>query len=275
MLYLVATPIGNLKDITLRALDILKTVEYILCEDTRHSLPLLTHYGIQKPLKSFHKFNESFKEDTIISDLQSGLSIALISDAGTPGIADPGAALVARCATENITVQSIPGPCAAIAAIACSGLDTTRFQFFGFLPKKSGELQHALKELLAYSGTTICYESPHRLLDALTVLETLAPNRTLVVCRELTKKFEEVCRGTANELLKIWQEKEIKGEVVLLIAGQQENLSKEWNTLTPQEHVIFLETTYQLSRHDAIKMAAEMRGVPKRDVYNLLHSPKS
>lgn len=268
MLYLIATPIGNLGDITLRAIDTLKICDYILCEDTRHTLPLLKHYEIQKPLKSFHKFNETFKEDTIIRDLQSGLSLGLVSDAGTPGISDPGSKLVQRCVEEGIAVTSIPGACAAIAALSCSGLDTTRFQFYGFLPRKAGELRHTLQEMLAYPGTSICYESPHRLVDVLQKLHELAPNRKVAIGRELTKKFEEMKRGTAEELIKYWDEHTLKGEIVLLLEGQQNSISTEWEQLSPEEHVALLEETYKLSKHDAIKMAAEIRGVPKRDVYN-------
>ena len=270
MLYLVATPIGNLSDITLRAIETLRTCDYILCEDTRHSKTLLDHYGIQKTLKSFHKFNENSKEDSIIEELKEGKVIALISDAGTPGISDPGTLLVQRCIAEGINVIAIPGPCAAIAALSSSGLNTDRFQFFGFLPKKSGELQKALQEILTYPGTTICYESPFRLLEVLKCLEQLAPNRPIVIARELTKKFEECKRGTAGELWRSWedQEKNVKGEIVLMISGDTRNMQAlDWVALTPEEHVEILIETYQLSRRDAIKMAAEVRGVPKRTIY--------
>ena len=268
MLYLIATPIGNLADITLRALDTLKACDYVLCEDTRHTGPLLTHYEIHKPLKSFHKFNESFKEERIIEDLQAGQTIALVSDAGTPGISDPGAKLVQRCLDVGIQVTSIPGPCAAIMAISCSGFDTTRFQFLGFLPRKSSELRRTLQDLLTYPGTTICYESPFRILDVLQVMKELAPARKIAVARELTKKFEEIKRGTADELMTYWETHPLKGEIVLLISGEQNAPVNDWEQLSPEEHVALLEKTYQLSRHDAIKMAAEIRGVPKRTIYN-------
>lgn len=271
MLYLVATPIGNLKDISQRALDTLQACEYILCEDTRHTLPLLTHYAIQKSLKSFHKFNESQKEDVIIADLLAGKELALVSDAGTPGISDPGTKLVQRCRTEGIAVTAIPGPCAAIMALSISGFDTVRFQFIGFLPRKAGELRHMLQNVLQYPSTTVCYESPHRLLAVLEALHELVPTRQVAVGRELTKKFEEVSRGTSEELLNQWKDKEIKGEIVLLIAGDEQRSSHQWETLTPEEHVAFLESTYRLSQYDAIKMAAEMRGVPKRTVYAKIH----
>ncbi len=220
MLYLVATPIGNLGDITFRAVEILKSCDYILCEDTRHSLRLLQHYSIQKHLTSYHMFNEASREKKVIEDLQSGKIIALISDAGTPGIADPGMRLVKKCREENLKVEGIPGPCAAIQAITCSGMSTERFQFWGFLPKTSGRLQSQLEEILTYSGTTICYETPHRLLKVLEVLKRLAPERKIGVARELTKKFEEVRTGTASELLVEWKTRSVKGEIVLLISGE-------------------------------------------------------
>lgn len=268
MLYLVATPIGNLKDITLRAVETLQSCDYILCEDTRHTLLLLKHYNILKPLKSFHKFNEALKEDAIVADLLSGKNIALVSDAGTPGISDPGTKLVQRCVAEGLQVQAIPGPCAAIVALSCSSFNTDRFQFFGFLPRKDNELRSVLQELLMYPGTSICYESARRLVNVLEVLSHLAPTREIAVGRELTKKFEEIQRGHAIDQLNYWKANTIKGEIVLLIAEDRSSKSDEWKTLTPQEHVALLQETYQLSHRDAIKMAAEIRGVPKRDIYN-------
>ena len=220
MLYLVATPIGNLGDITFRAVEILKSCDYILCEDTRHSLRLLQHYSIQKPLISYHMFNEASREQKVIADLEAGKNIALISDAGTPGIADPGMRLVKKCRDENLKVEAIPGACAAIQAITCSGMSTERFQFWGFLPKTSGRLQTQLEDILKYPGTTICYETPHRLLKVLEVLKRLAPERKICVARELTKKFEEVLSGTPSELLLEWKNRSVKGEIVLLIKGE-------------------------------------------------------
>lgn len=270
MLYLVATPIGNLADITFRAIEILKSADYILCEDTRHTLNLLRHYDIQKPLKSFHKFNETSREDDIIRDLTGGAKIAVVSDAGTPGISDPGAQLVQRCVQEGIAINAIPGACAAIAALTCSGLSTERFQFFGFLPRKEGELQRVLQEILLYAGTTICYESPKRLLDTLNYLLEMAPNRQVVVARELTKKFEEICRGTPKEVLARWTDDDatVKGEIVLLISGDKGVVIQDWEGLTPTEHVELMQSTYNLARNEAIKMVAEIRGVPKREIYN-------
>lgn len=268
MLYLVATPIGNLGDMTYRAVEILKRCDYILCEDTRHSLLLLKHYEIQKPLKSFHKFNEAAQEAKIVQDLKSGQTIAVISDAGTPGISDPGTRLVKSVLKENISVQSIPGPCAAIAALTCSGMNTEQFQFAGFLPRKQNELKKKIQELLHYPGTSICYESPERILKVLQLLTEIASERTIVIARELTKKFEEVKRGTPNELIHYYKEHPLKGEIVCLIEGKKED--SQWENWTPEEHVLFLVQEYNLSRQDAIKMAAQQRKVPKREIYNRL-----
>ncbi|MDR3624356.1 MAG: 16S rRNA (cytidine(1402)-2'-O)-methyltransferase [Chlamydiales bacterium] len=267
MLYLVATPIGNLKDFTFRAIETLQACDYILCEDTRTSSTLLNHYNIKKPLQSYHKFNEQQKCDKIIHDLQQGLNIALISDAGMPGIADPGYILVKQATENNLQVTSIPGASAIIAALACSGLPTERFQFAGFLPKKQEALKSTLQEYLSYQGVTLCFESPARLLETLELLETLAPTRLLVVARELTKRFEEIQRGTALDLVTHFQNAILKGEIVLLISPCLEK-QKDWNSLTPIEHVTYMEETFQMSRKDAITVVAELRGVPKRIIYN-------
>lgn len=270
MLYLVATPIGNLADITLRALEVLKSCDYILCEDTRHSAILLNHYHIQKPLKSYHKFNEAFRAQSILEDLESGKVICLISDAGTPAISDPGADVVKLCVEHNLPMTALPGPCAAIQALVCSGLPTERFQFWGFLPRKENELKKELQMILDYQGTTICYESPHRLLNGLEIIQMMQPQRLLVVGRELTKKFEEVVRGTAAALIAHWQEKPLKGEIVLLISPPSEQKNQDWGAWTPEEHVEWVQQTYGLSRKEAIKLVAELRGVPKREIYQEL-----
>lgn len=272
MLYLVATPIGNLADITFRAIEILKSCDYILCEDTRHSRTLLSHYGIEKSLKSFHKFSETSQEAGLISDLKQGLHLALITDAGTPGISDPGTRLVQACVEEKIPVVAIPGACAAITALSCSGMTTERFQFVGFLPRKEGALRTSLLDILSYPGTTVTYESPNRIENVLKCLDSLATDRKLTIARELTKKFEELIRGTASEILHQWHDRSIKGEIVLLISGQETIPSQQWDLLTPEEHVDFLQKSYGISNQEAIKMAAKMRGVSKRDIYNILHN---
>lgn len=270
MLYLIATPIGNLRDITLRAIDSLKMCDYILCEDTRHSTPLLHHYEICKPLKSYHKFNEASQVDSIIQDLENGRVIGLISDAGTPGISDPGALLIKKCIEKDLPVTAIPGPCAAIQALSCSGLPTDRFQFWGFLARKETELKRELQTILNYPGTTICYESPHRILETLQLIQQLEPNRLLVVARELTKKFEEIKRGLAQDFIDYWQKSALKGEIVLLISPTQTK-AQDWSEWTPQEHVEWMQEAYGMNRQEAIKIVANLRQVPKRNIYNLFH----
>jgi len=271
MLYVVATPIGNLSDITFRAIETLKNCDYILCEDTRHSGILLHHYEIRKPLKSFHKFSETSKQSEIIQDLKQGLTICLISDAGTPGISDPGEKLIQECLNHEIKVVAIPGACAAITALCSSGLNTSRFQFLGFLPRKAGELKRILQEVLTFPGTTVCYESPNRLIDVLQILKEIAPERLLAVARELTKKFEEIKRGTASELIAYWENAPLKGEVVLMISESPEIHSHNWQELTPQQHVEFIQQTYGMTRQEAVVSAAKIRGVSKRDIYNVVN----
>ena len=222
MLFLIATPIGNLKDISARALEMIAACDYLLCEDTRRTRILLDHYQIKIPLKSFHLFNESARQNRVIEDLQNEKTIGLVSDAGTPGISDPGQRLVAKCRQGDISVVPIPGPCAAIAALSASGLPTTRFQFFGFLPRKKGRLKKLLTEMLAYPGTSICYESPYRLVDTLKILAVLDPNRECSVAREITKKFETFTKGPASDLLTQFSAVRAKGEIVLLISGVED-----------------------------------------------------
>ncbi len=218
MLYLVATPIGNLADITYRAVETLKGCDIILCEDTRHSRILLRHYAIDKPLKSFHMFNEKSREDGLIQELKEGKTIALISDAGTPGISDPGERLVRRCVACGIRVEALPGPCSLILGVILSGFPVEPFQFCGFLPRRSGGLKTALTHYLAYEGTTVCFETANRLLKTLPVLHILDPERPIAVARELTKKFEDVQRGSAQNLIDYFTKRPPKGEVVLVIS---------------------------------------------------------
>jgi 16S rRNA (cytidine1402-2'-O)-methyltransferase len=270
MLYIVATPIGNLGDMSLRAIETLNSVDWILCEDTRHSKPLLDHFQIKKPLRSFHQFNEQKREEEITSALQSGQTIALISDAGTPTLSDPGQQLVKRCRELGLAVTSIPGACAAIQALALSGFPSNRFQFIGFLPRKRGELQSLLAELFHASGTTICYESPQRLVATLQVIHEMAPTRLVGVARELTKQYEEFRQGTASELLAHWQVEPVRGEIVLLIA-EDAIWSQFWREVDPRQHVARLEESYGLTRQEAIKLAAHLREVPKSTLYAELH----
>jgi 16S rRNA (cytidine1402-2'-O)-methyltransferase len=227
----------------------------------------LTHYGIKKPLVSLHKFNESFREQKVVQDLKQGLSIALISDAGTPGISDPGSKLVQSCLEHKIRVVPIPGPSACIAALSCAGVEMDRFQFLGFLPKKASELKQCLQEALSYPGSTVCFESPRRLIKTLELLQQLAPERLLAIARELTKLHEEVCRGTAEELLAHWKEKQVKGELVLILSREKEPAGV-WEELSIEEHLEQVQRSYQLTRKEAVMLVAKLRGLKKRDVYN-------
>ncbi len=265
MLYLVATPIGNLADISFRAVDTLKKCDYILCEDTRHSHILLDHYGIQTSLKSFHRFNEVSAEDAIIVDLKEGKSIALISDAGTPLISDPGHKIVMRCQNDGIAITAIPGPCAVIEALILSGFPAEQFQFIGFLPKKEKELQMTLSQALFYPGTTIAYESPHRIEETLKQIACIAPERKLSLARELTKIHEEILRGTSVELLEHFKKNPLRGELVLLISPSAKNIFLEHFSL--QELVEMFQKDLQLTKTEAIKLAAQMRHLSKREVY--------
>lgn len=220
MLYLVPTPIGNLEDITLRAIRILKEVDLIACEDTRTSGVLLSHYGIETPRTSYHDHNETKKAPVLIDKMLGGQQIALITDAGSPGISDPGFYLVRECIRHSITVEALPGPTAIIPALACSGLPTERFVFEGFLPVKKGR-QTRLQALAAEPRTMVFYESPHRLAKTLLQLEQgFGPDRPAAVARELTKKFEEVRRGSLSELRVYYeQQPRIRGEIVLIVRG--------------------------------------------------------
>ena len=219
-LYVVSTPIGNLEDITIRALHVLQSADVIAAEDTRHTRKLLTHHGISRPLLSYHDHNEVMQAPRLLAMLQEGKSIALVTDAGTPGIADPAYYLLQALLPHAIPIVPIPGPTAALAALAVSGLPTDRFVFEGFLPVKSGRRRQRLEALAGEARTIVLYESPHRLLRLLQELVThLGTERRLVVARELTKRFEEVMRGTTATLLDTFQERSIRGEFTLVIAG--------------------------------------------------------
>ncbi len=217
MLYIVATPIGNLKDITLRALETLKDVDYIAAEDTRHTKILLDAYQISKPLISFFEHNQAIKTKDIIAKLKEGKKVALVSDAGTPGISDPGYPLIQAALAEGIKIEVLPGPCAAIMALTASGLPAHRFIFEGFLPVKSGARRKVLETLKDFDGTAIFYESPHRIEKTLKDIEEVLEDATVVCARELTKMFEEVKQGTAKELQAHFLKHPPKGEFVVLI----------------------------------------------------------
>lgn len=221
-LYLVATPIGNLEDITLRALRTLKECDVVAAEDTRHSGQLLKHFGISKPMLSYFQFNEAKRSEEIIERLGRGDKIVLITDAGSPGISDPGERVVRAAIAAGFRVESVPGPCALIAALTASGLATGEFHFIGFLPHKSGQRRKKLESLRPFAGTLALYESPYRVVKLLEELKDLFPDRPVVLGRELTKKFEEYLRGTPAELLSALEKRSVKGEFVVLIGGNDD-----------------------------------------------------
>lgn len=260
MLYLIATPIGNLADVTYRAIETLKSVDFILCEDTRKSRILLNHYNISAQLRSYHQFSESQQEEELLELLKQGKDIALISDAGTPGINDPGERLVASCRQEGIEITSLPGPCSPITALTLSGMDTSRFQFVGFLPKKEGERKQLLLEALYYPGVTLFFESPKRLNQTLIEIAALGPEHPVTIARELTKLHEECLLGKAGDFVgRTW-----RGEVVVLLEGH----AKIQVSLPPKEHVADLMNLYDLAKPEAIKLSAKLRGVSKKEIYS-------
>jgi 16S rRNA (cytidine1402-2'-O)-methyltransferase len=218
-LYLVATPIGNLEDITLRALRVLRECDVVAAEDTRHSGQLLKHFGISKPLLSYFQFNEARRSEEIIERLRRGEKVALVTDAGSPGISDPGERVVKAAIAAGFRVESIPGACALVAALTAGGLPTEEFYFVGFLPHKSGQRRNKLELLKAIEGTLVFYESPYRIEKLLGELNEVFPERQVVLARELTKKFEEFLRGKPAELLTVTQKRPLKGEFVVLVAG--------------------------------------------------------
>ena len=220
MLYVVATPIGNLGDITLRALDILKSVDLIAAEDTRHSGMLLKHFGIKKPFISYHEHNEAKRTPELIERLMRGENVALITDAGTPGLSDPGLRLVRECIQHELPFTIIPGPSSILIAVLGSGFSTDKFSFCGFLPVKSGKRERELRAAAERRDTAVFFESPYRLTKTLAACIDVMPDRQLCVARELTKKFEEFRRGTASELLAHYQAHPPKGEIVLMISGR-------------------------------------------------------
>jgi len=278
-LYVVATPIGNLEDITLRALRILKEVDLIACEDTRQTQKLLNHYGISKPTTSYHEHNELTRSRELVMQLEEGRSIALVSDAGMPNISDPGYRLVSLAIRHHIPVVPIPGASAFVAALAASGLPTDSFHFAGFLPVKSGQRRQLLEQLRNSEHTEIFYEAPHRLQEALSdVAEILGPDRYIVIAREVTKLHEEFIRGSAGELAHKMKEREIRGEITLLI-GKAEPQSQS-NTAPPAKknlrarlHQIM--AGQQLDEKSALKILAKEMGISKSEAYRELQRTKA
>lgn len=278
MLYLCATPIGNLGDISNRILETLRDVDLIAAEDTRNSLKLLNHFEIKTPMTSYHEYNKYDKAVELIGKMQAGIDIALITDAGTPGISDPGEVLVKMCNESGVKVTSLPGPCACITALTLSGLPTRRFAFEAFLPADKKERKDILKELKNETRTIIIYEAPHHLLGTLKELNEAIcsenDDRKITICRELTKKFEEVLPFTLSQAVDYYSEHEPKGEYVLVIEGKsseaikQEEINK-WEQLSIEEHMSIYEDK-GLSQKDAMKAVAKDRGVSKREIYDYL-----
>ena len=273
-LYLCATPIGNLDDMTFRVLDTLRIVDVIAAEDTRNSIKLLNRFEIKTPMTSYHEYNKVEKAEKLISMLQDGKNIALITDAGTPAISDPGEVLVQMCHQNGVPVTSLPGACACITALTLSGLSTRRFCFEAFLPSDKNERRVILEDLKEESRTIILYEAPHHLKGTLAELYETLGERKVTLCRELTKKFETIIPTTLSEAIQFYEENEPKGEYVLVLEGKslearKEEKQKEWQQLSIEEHMSFYESQ-GIDRKEAMKKVAKDRGLSKRDVYQYL-----
>lgn len=267
-LYLVATPIGNLEDITLRALKVLKEVDLIAAEDTRHTLGLLNHFEISKPLISYYKETEKSKSPILLEKLLNGTNIALVSDAGTPGISDPGEEIVKEAIKENIEIIPIPGACAFVNALIASGMNTKEFSFIGFLSSNKKEKKEKLEELKYDTKTLIFYESPHRLENTLKIMQEILGNRKIVLAREITKVHEEFIRGTLSTVIE--QIVDIKGEFVILLEGnstsKQQKQILDLNKLSLEEHYKYYEKK-GMDKKNIVKQIAKDRNVSKNEIY--------
>lgn len=273
-LYLCATPIGNLEDMTFRCVRILKEVDLIAAEDTRNSIRLLNHFEIKTPMTSYHEYNKIEKGRKLVEKLREGTDIALITDAGTPGISDPGEELVRMCREEGIPVTAVPGAAACVTALTISGLPTRRFAFEAFLPTEKKERQQILEELKQETRTIVLYEAPHRLVKTLRLLLETLGDRQVRVCRELTKKHETVYEDTLSGAISYYEEQEPKGECVLVIAGKsREEIRREeqmqWEEMTLEEHMEKY-LSEGMDRKEAMKQVAKDRGIGKREVYRAL-----
>lgn len=266
-LYLVATPIGNLDDITLRAIKVLKEADLIAAEDTRHTLKLLNHLEISKPMVSYHRHNEEFRCDFLMNELKGGKNIALLSDAGTPGISDPGEEIVKECIKENVKIVPIPGACAMINALITSGISTKEFCFYGFLPLNKKNRKEKIEEIRDINKTIILYEAPHKIKNTLEDLKkVLSKNRKIVLAREITKIHEEFIRGNIDEILK--QVDKLKGEMVLIIEGNYEEKRNGLCDLSIEEHYKYYEEK-GVEKKEIIKRIAKDRNVNKNEIYKL------
>ena len=277
-LYLCATPIGNLGDMTPRVVETLRSVDVIAAEDTRNSVKLLNHFDIHTPMTSYHEFNKVEKARQLVNQLLDGQNIALITDAGTPAISDPGEVLVAMCQESGVPVTSLPGPAACITALTLSGLSTRRFCFEGFLPSEKTdrkERRELLEELSGESRTIILYEAPHHLKKTLKDLFEALGNRRITLCRELTKRFEEALPMTLEAALEYYEANEPKGEYVLVIEGKSRKEKRQeaiaaWDSMTIEEHMEYYENQ-GIAHKEAMKLVAKDRGVGKREIYARLH----
>jgi 16S rRNA (cytidine1402-2'-O)-methyltransferase len=278
-LYVVATPIGNLEDITLRALRILKEVDLIACEDTRHTQKLLNHYGITTRTTSYHEHNEAGKASALVREMEKGSRVALVTDAGMPGISDPGYRVIAKAVQHGISVVPVPGASAFVAALAASGLPTDSFEFHGFLPAKSGQRRQSLEKIKDSQQTQVFYEAPHRLIEALKdAVEILGTGRVLVVAREVTKIHEEFIRGTAGEVLEALDNApEVKGEITLLVGKVEEGDLAAGDSapkLSVYQQVKQLMSAEKLDEKAALKKVAKERGISKSEAYRELQRSK-
>lgn len=273
-LYLCATPIGNLEDITLRVLRTLKEVDLIAAEDTRHSIKLLNHFEIKTPMTSYHEFNKIEKAGYLVEKIKSGMKVALITDAGTPGISDPGEELVRKCYEAGVVVTSLPGPAACITALTLSGMATRRFAFEAFLPSDKKEKNRILKELETETRTIILYEAPHRLVKTLEELKAALGDRRFTLCRELTKKHEEAFQTTFSGALEYYQSESPRGECVLVIEGKgmqeiQDMERESWMKMSIEKHMEYYMQK-GAEKKEAMKLVAKDRGMQKRDIYQYL-----
>ena len=267
VLYLVATPIGNLDDITLRAINTLKEADLIAAEDTRHTLKLLNHLEISKPMISYHRHNEEFRCEYLIKELKDGKNIALVSDAGTPGISDPGEEIVKECIKENIRIIPIPGACAMVNALICSGIDTKEFCFYGFLPLNKKNRKEKLEEIKGINKTVILYEAPHKIKNTLEDLKKiLDKDREVVLAREITKIHEEFIRGKIDDILE--KVNNLRGEMVLIIEGNHKEKENDLCHLTIEEHYKYYGEQ-GLEKKEIIKKIAKDRNVNKNEIYKL------
>ncbi|TDL60265.1 16S rRNA (cytidine(1402)-2'-O)-methyltransferase [Rhodococcus qingshengii] len=276
ILYLVPTPIGNLEDMSFRAVRILKEADLIAAEDTRNTKRLCNYFEIQTPVVSYHEHNKESSGEKLIHKIKEGMKIALVSDAGMPAISDPGYELVLAAINEKVTVVPLPGANAALPALIASGLTCQPFYFYGFLNRSKKEKKTELESLKKQTGTLVFYESPHRLKETLTSMYDVLGNRNIAICRELTKKFEEFIRGTLEEIIEWANQDEIRGEFCLIVEGADESKLKQeeinwWETLSIEEHVNHYISEKQIPSKEAIKQTAMDRGISKREVYQAYH----